>query len=128
MRGRNNELDRGPGRGLPKKILLTKPHEYQKVYREGKRLRGNRFNLIILPNNLGYNRLGISIHGEKKAVRRNRLKRIIRETFRLKQHLIVPSQDIVFTVRKNCPLDSQRDIEKAMFDLLQKQGLVEAED
>lgn len=116
-----------PDTRLPKKCLLRKTPEYQNVYRLGKRLRGNRFNLIVLPNNLGYNRLGISIHGEKKAVRRNRLKRIIRETFRLKRHLIVPSRDIVVAVRKNCPFYRQRDIEKSMLDLLHEQGLLKTE-
>ncbi|MFO7760122.1 MAG: ribonuclease P protein component [Thermodesulfobacteriota bacterium] len=121
-------MDRDPEAGLPKKNLVTKRHEYQKVYRQGMRLKGDRFSLIILPNNLGYNRLGISIHGVKKAVCRNRLKRIIRETFRLKKHSIAPSQDIVFAVRKNCPFHGQRDIEKAMIELLQKQGLLKAEE
>ena len=121
-------MNRDPDTGLPKKFLLTKPHEYQRVYRQGLRLRGNRINLILLPNNLEYSRLGISVHGEKRAVRRNRLKRIIRETFRLKRRLIVPPQDIVFAVRKNCPLDSQQDVEKVMLDLLQKQGFLRAED
>ncbi|MFP3983536.1 MAG: ribonuclease P protein component [Desulfurivibrionaceae bacterium] len=121
-------MEHGPDTRLPKRCLLRKTSEYQKVYRQGKRLRGNRFSLILLPNNLGYSRFGISIHGEKKAVRRNRLKRIIRETFRLKRHLIVPSLDIVVAVRKNCPFYWQRDIEKAMLDLLHKQGFLETKE
>ncbi len=117
----------GKDAGLSKEYLLTRPSEYQKVYRQGKRLRGDRFNLIILPNNLGRSRLGISIHGVKKAVRRNRLKRIIRETFRLQRNFIHPPLDIVFTVRKNCPLDSQRDTETATLNLLQKQGILKTD-
>ncbi len=53
------------------------------MYRYGSRLRANGFNFIFTLNELGRHRLGISISGVKSAVKRNRLKRLIREYFRL---------------------------------------------
>lgn len=45
-------------------------------------------------------RLGISVHRKiRGAVKRNRIKRIIRESFRLQQKQYPPQADIVFAVR-----------------------------
>jgi ribonuclease P protein component len=115
---------------LPKTSLLTKPWEYKQVYAHGKRLRGNQFSLVYLPNQLGENRLGISVHGEKSAVRRNRIKRIIREFFR--QHrsftqwgITGPKRpdsglDVVFAIRREFSPESPQAVERALRDLLAK--------
>jgi ribonuclease P protein component len=92
---------------LPKSALLRKGREFDKVYRQGKRCRGNGFSLIFIPNDLGYNRIGISIHRKLKgAVRRNRIKRIIRESFRLERLLYPECADIVFAVRSDFSMTS----------------------
>ena len=106
---------------LAKTDLLRKPGEYRKVYRQGRRLRGKNYSLIYLAGNQRTNRLGISVHGVKKAVRRNRIKRIIREFFRLQRDFISPPADIVFAVRREFSLDSPAAINKSVADLLQRQ-------
>ncbi len=68
---------------LPRWRLITKKWQYDHVYRRGSRLRADGFNFIFTLNKLGRHRLGISISGVKSAVKRNRLKRLIREYFRL---------------------------------------------
>jgi len=52
--------------------------------------------MLATPNNLGVPRLGITLSKKraKRAVDRNRIKRKIRESFRLKQHKI-PAFDII---------------------------------
>lgn len=52
------------------------------------------------PNGLGWTRLGLSV-GKRVggAVRRNRVKRLLREAFRLEQHVLAPGFDLVVTVR-----------------------------
>lgn len=85
---------------LPKSCLLRKTSEYNLVYRQGKRLRGSGFALIFLANELPHSRLGISVPAKTgNAVQRNRIKRIIRETFRLHRQIFPLSSDIVVTVR-----------------------------
>ena len=115
---------------LPKIYLLRKKSEYDNVYLRGKRVHGENFSLILLPNDLQYNRLGISIHGQLKgAVKRNRIKRIIREFFRLNRRFLqeessrsceLPSMDIVITVRKGFNMEKLVDFAAAISSLLDR--------
>ncbi len=70
------------GFSLPKDALLTKLWQYQKVYRQGQRAWGTGITLIYVDNDQGHDRLGISISGQKLAVRRNRIKRLLKEFYR----------------------------------------------
>jgi ribonuclease P protein component len=118
---------------LPKTYLLRKKSEYDNVYLRGKRVHGENFSLILLPNNLKHNRLGISIHGQLKgAAKRNRIKRIIREFFRLDRRFLqekssrsceLPSMDIVITVRKGFNLQKPADFAVAVSSLLDRSRL-----
>jgi len=118
---------------LPKTYLLRNKSEYDKVYRHGKRVHGVNFSLILLPNSLEYNRLGISIHGQLKgATKRNRIKRIIREFFRLDRRFLqemssrsreLPSMDMVITVRKGFNLENLTDFAAAVSSLLDHRNL-----
>ncbi len=107
---------------LPKTALLRKSAQYNAVYRQGKRIRGRHFSLIILANDQGFNRLGISVHGVKTAVRRNRFKRVVREFFRLNREFLPQGVDIVFAIRKDCILDSSQAVRDAVSVLLTQQG------
>lgn len=108
---------------IAKDHYLRKTREYQAVYRKGRRLRGHHFSLIYLPNHRESNRLGISIHGVKKAVKRNRIKRIIREFFRLNRYFIVPPSDIVVTVRKQFIFDTPAQVDEAVRKLLTRSAV-----
>ncbi|MGW8161162.1 MAG: ribonuclease P protein component [Desulfobulbales bacterium] len=115
---------------LPKSYILRKKSEFDNVYQQGKRVHGEHFSLILLPNKVDHNRLGISIHGQLKgAARRNRIKRIIREFFRLNKSFIqeksstsceLPFMDIVITVRKGFSLENAADFAEAVISLLTK--------
>lgn len=104
---------------LPKSNLITESWEFDKIYRRGKRIKGDNFSLIFIPNDNTENRLGISIHGRLKgAVKRNRIKRIIREFFRQNRRFIPPGNDIVFTVRTGFSPKNPTDVEQAVSCLL----------
>jgi len=115
---------------LPKIYLLRKKSEFDNVYLRGKRVHGENFSLILLQNNLEHNRLGISIHGQLKgAAKRNRIKRIIREFFRLDGRFLqeksyrsceLPSMDIVITVRKGFNLEKPADVAAAVSSMLDR--------
>jgi len=115
---------------LPKTYLLKKKSEYDTVYQYGKRVHGENFSLILLPNSSDHNRLGISIHGQLKgSVKRNRIKRIIREFFRLNRNFLqeknsksceLPFMDIVITVRKGFSLETPAEIATAVKHLLER--------
>lgn len=96
---------------LPKTALLRKGREFDKVYKLGTRWHGKGFSLIFCPNELGFNRIGISIHRKLKgAVKRNRIKRIIRESFRLERSTYPDCSDIIFAVRPDFSLNSPAEI------------------
>lgn len=62
---------------------LKKPAEFQKLFNKGKRAFSPSLTVLYFPSKLGKNTMGISIgkrHG--KSVKRNKIKRLIREAFR----------------------------------------------
>lgn len=61
--------------------------------------------LLARPNGLGYSRLGCVVAKKKvrRAVGRNRIKRVARDTFRRQQQFLVP-MDIVFIAHQGLDL------------------------
>ncbi|MCP3889355.1 MAG: ribonuclease P protein component [Desulfobulbaceae bacterium] len=100
---------------LSKAQLVRKGWEYKKVYSRGKRLHGEGFTLVCLSNETDDSRLGISVHRKiRGAVRRNRIKRIIRESFRLERKQFPEGMDIVFAVRPDFALKNPSEICRAV--------------
>src|SRR5436190_22623801 len=69
--------------------------------------RDSRGRLVIYakPNNLDHSRLGLSVSRVVgTAPRRNRIKRLLRESFRLMQHDLPRGYDIVIVVRAHEPM------------------------
>ena len=103
---------------LPKEAMLTKSWQYQQVYRHGKRVWGKGITLIYCDNDHGRDRLGLSVGGQRLAVSRNRIKRLLKEFYR--QHRGLPSQ-----VAKR-PVDSPGvDLVVATNQAFQPRGLVD---
>ncbi|MCX7056246.1 MAG: ribonuclease P protein component [Proteobacteria bacterium] len=74
--------------------------EYDRVYRQGKRAGDGLFAVNALLNPLGHARLGMSVSYRTvgNAVCRNRIRRMIREMFRVRQATL-PPLDFVVTSR-----------------------------
>jgi ribonuclease P protein component len=89
----------GP-RGLPRECRLLRRAEYDAVYRDGKRRSSREFTVFLRANGLERSRFGWSI---KKAlggaVRRNRIRRSLREIVRLHRWEISPGWDVVIHPR-----------------------------
>src|SRR5271154_6769948 len=79
---------------------MRRPAEFQAAYRIGQKFGNELFSAVVRPNNLAQARLGLSIAARTvgNAVSRNRLRRLIRESFRLQQHRL-PPVDIVIGAR-----------------------------
>jgi ribonuclease P protein component len=89
---------------LPKSRHLRSPAEFAAVY--DARVRESRGPLMAYakPNSLGHHRLGMSVSRKVgTAVRRNRIRRLIREAFRLLQHDLPAGYDFVVVVRPHEP-------------------------
>jgi len=103
---------------LPKTCLIRKGWEYDEVYSRGKRLHAKGFSLICVSNSSLESRLGISIHRKLRgAVKRNRIKRIIRESFRVERKHFPQGMNIVFAVRPDFGLKNPGEIVRAVLKL-----------
>jgi ribonuclease P protein component len=66
-------------------MRLRSERDFASTYRRGGRARGRLLTVVAAPNELGYTRLGLSVGKRtwRRAVPRNRVRRIFREAFRL---------------------------------------------
>jgi len=85
---------------FPPERRMRRPAEFKHVYAVGKRLSSEFFTVNAQPNGLACARLGLSIAARilRRAVDRNRVRRLIRESFRVHQ-LNLPPLDIVIGAR-----------------------------
>ncbi|MCX7823739.1 MAG: ribonuclease P protein component [Syntrophobacterales bacterium] len=90
---------------------LRNSRSYELVKSRGKRIKGRFFIINYMPNGLSVSRLGLIVPKKyyKKAVERNRVKRCVREWFRLHKDLLSsPPKDIVVVVLPGMNLKSCR--------------------
>ena len=79
---------------------LKKRWEFEKVYKNGRRCWNKTFVIYVLPNRINITRLGLTVSKKVgKSVKRNRVKRLIRESFRLSQEQIMPGYDVVVVAK-----------------------------
>ncbi|MFQ5807076.1 MAG: ribonuclease P protein component [Phycisphaerae bacterium] len=79
---------------------LRRQSAFKRLLREGKRAGDQRLQVWARPNDLGYSRFGVIVgrkHGS--AVRRNRIKRVLREAFRLSRAALPRGLDIACAPR-----------------------------
>ena len=83
-------------------ISLKLNRDFHRVFKKGKFKAGRYIVVYILKNGLSYNRYGISI-GKKvgNAVQRNRIKRLIRESYRQYEGSLSTGYDIVISVKSS---------------------------
>lgn len=77
------------------------------------------FTVIASPNGLGHPRLGLSVgvRAAGSAVNRNRVKRVVRERFRVSQQEL-PAVDIVFNARQGAGRASRAELAASIAALL----------
>jgi len=86
---------------FPRQLRLTRAAEFRQIFNNNKRV-GDGSITILVGNSAGATpRLGFAIARKQiaKAVLRNRLKRLFRESFRKNQHRL-PARDMVIMVRR----------------------------
>lgn len=89
-----------PRLGFPRACRLIRRAEYDAVYREGRRRSSREFAVFLRPNGLRLSRFGWSIKKALgSAVKRNRMRRRIREIIRLHRQEIATGWDIVIHPR-----------------------------
>lgn len=94
-----------------KRARLLKADEFTQVFRKAHRSRDQYFTVLAKSKTVGQAKLGLAISKKKvkKAVSRNRLKRIIRESFRLSQKKLVCA-DYVVMAQQGCEKSSNKQL------------------
>ena len=94
-----------PSLAFPKSHHLRSPREFDAVYAAKTREARGPVTVYARPNELKHPRLGLSVSRKVgTAVRRNRIRRLLREAMRLMQHDFPAGYDLVVVVRPHEPL------------------------
>jgi len=102
--------------GFPRSRRLLRPAEFQRIFKGADwRVAGAAFTLLAVANSLGHPRLGIAVSKRqvRRAVERNRIRRQLRESFRLHQHQL-GGVDIVVLSRAGIDTLSTQELRSAI--------------
>ena len=107
---------------------LKDGEEFKKVFEKGSKVVGRH---LILWHRVGPAergpRLGLSVSSKVGgSVRRSRLKRLLRETFRLRRSELPAGLELVAYPRPGCPWKGRADAERDLLDLLRRAGHLRA--
>jgi len=96
------EHDELPVRAPPRlrftrRMRLVRERDFRAVWSEGSRARGPLLGVVVRENGLDVTRLGLSVgkRAHRKAVDRNRTRRVFREAFRLSSPELPQGFDVV---------------------------------
>lgn len=106
-------------------VSLKENRVFRRLYAKGKSAVGPAMVLYCRKNGRQENRLGFTV-GTKlgHAVVRNRVRRRLREVYRLHEALFQPGWDIVVVARSRCISASFQDIVSAYLALAAKAGIL----
>ncbi len=107
---------------------LKQNHLFRRLYQRGKSAAGRYVVVYCRKNGLPYNRLGITA-GTKvgHAVVRNRIRRRIREAYRLSEGQYLLGYDIVVVARSRAAHGTYQDIAHCLYKQSQRLGLIRKE-
>ena len=104
---------------------IKKRKDFLKVYEDGVRVNSKNFIVILSRNQAGNKRLGITVTKKVgNAVKRNRIKRLLREFFRLNKEALPDSFDIVIIVKKGVTFLTYNDVYEELTALLTESVII----
>ncbi|HUA89034.1 MAG TPA: ribonuclease P protein component [Steroidobacteraceae bacterium] len=111
-----------PGRlTLPAQLRLRRKREFDAAYARGRRMGDGLFAVTVCANTIGSPRLGlaVAVRAAGGGVGRNRIRRIVRESFRVHQHEL-PPVDLVVSVRPKAGTAARAELHASLEGLWKK--------
>ena len=111
---------------MDKATTLKKNYEFRRVYRKGKSGVSPLLAVYCCPNRRGRNRVGFTVSTKLgKAVTRNRVRRRMREIYRLSLPRLRQGYDIVFVARSRAVTADYQALARAWLRLCGKLNMLE---
>ena len=107
--------------GFPPPLRLLAAADFERVYALRQRVSDSYFSVNLAPNDAGHARLGLSVGAKAvgNAVSRNRVKRTVRESFRL-HRAELPGVDLVVGARALARSAHNARLRESLADLWKK--------
>ncbi|SDY89485.1 ribonuclease P protein component [Proteiniborus ethanoligenes] len=114
---------------MDNKQKLKSNRDFRKTYDKGRSFANKYLVIFFVKNNLENNRIGIAVTKKiGKSVVRNKIRRRIREAYRLNSGKVKQGYDIIFLSRANAKEVGYNEIESALLHLLKLAGLLKKGD
>lgn len=98
---------------------LKSNEDFKEVYSTGKSFANKYLIMYVKRNDLSINRLGISVSKKVgNSVVRHRIKRLIRESYRLSEDSIIIGLDLIVVARAGAKDKNYNEIESALLHLM----------
>ncbi len=104
---------------------LRKNREFQEVYKNGVSFANRYFVMYVLENDQECNRLGISVSKKTgNSVVRHRVKRLVKESYRLHEDIFNSGLNIVIVARASAAFVTYKKVESAVLHLGKLHGIM----
>ncbi|MBD5084206.1 MAG: ribonuclease P protein component [Clostridiales bacterium] len=113
---------------MKKTVSLKENHLFRRAYNRGKTAADGRLALYVRRNGQKSNRLGLTVSTKVGcAVVRNRIRRRLREIYRLNEDKLISGADVVVVARVRAATSQYRQLENSFLKLADKLELLKKE-
>lgn len=111
---------------MKRATTVKENYEFRRMYAKGKSGVSSCLVVYCRPNKRDHNRLGVTVSAKLgHAVVRNRIRRRLREIYRLSQPKMKQGFDIILVARSRAVMATYQDLERAYFRMCEKLDLLE---
>lgn len=111
---------------MKRTMTVKENYEFRRIYAKGRSGVSPYLVVYVRPNRWGRNRLGVTVSTKLgHAVVRNRVRRRLREIFRLNQGGLAQGYDMILVARTRAVGAEYRELERAFLSVCGKLGLRE---